>query len=1314
MQARAQAPAADSVNWAAQALEDLHAGRVLSILEKGREQQFEVVLNEIYIPAEPTHQRWREVKASSTSALLSQPEVREGAAGLVLHPAKLGLPREKEPERMADRRGDETKQRVVLTGKWLLQHRDRAHALAALPVAGFELISEPDYAQGYLIVRAIRGGAESGLRAASALHGHPAIVSSSPLLLRQKRKHFIPEGQAEPNDALFPKQWHLKAAANAKRLGSDIRVLPVWLGAGSNAPLTGEGVRIAIVDDGIDMLHSDLLPNLDTEDNHWDWNDSPPDNDPMAKWQAEDFHGTAVAGLAAARGGNNIGVTGVAPRATLVGFRFLSAMTDDSEDADVMLRGNDVIEIKNNSWGPAPTILDPDFYSELGWSGPLTVAARRTAALTGRGGKGVLSVWASGNERYLGDQGNKDGFSNSIYGIPVGALNANGTVAHFSEGGSHLVCVSPGAAGVVTTDLRASQGYNTGIEPGELTGSLAMRDFTQKFGGTSAAAPILSGMLALMLEANPSLGWRDVKEILLRSSTRIDGSNAGWVSRHGGLYGSMIKHHELYGGGAIDAGQAMSLARTWTNLGPMIEHAREHTAGVVIPDNQSAGVTASFSFSDVADMRVEHVTVKLDIDHRYRGDLHISLTSPSGTVSTLATTTSQDDGLDYKDWIFSSVRHWGESAKGVWQLRCRDLARGDTGVFRSAEVRLFGTQVTPPQLTQAPESVIIPEHGNVTFTAEGTGDGAFWYEWSKGNTQVSAPEGTYGITNMQLAQAGIYRVKIVNATGEESSPDFTVGVLRTAVVGTTVKEGGTAVLRTTAAGPGISLKWFRGETELQDDGRITGSSTGTLTVRRAARDDIGLYRCRARFVGKESPELFTQDASLNVTLRPVLTQAQVLAPAGATAMVGARAELHFVPENGATRYTLRGLPRGMKFDGKTGVLSGVPTGQGPFTLTLTATNAAGTSAPFTFLWPVDPMPEGVAGVFEGVVEADAFFTGGYTGGLGGRLTLNILPSGAYSGSVSLGVKTHRLTGQITTYPGTETPSDSRTQIKFGGKRPNGMTFFSVRDGLLTGTLDDGENGILNFTARRAYWSPALQATHVGDHTAHIALSSVHTPESYLPHLPRGHGHMAGTSNAKGAFRWVGRLPHATTFTSTTLHLQGGHHAWHSLTAARKASVQGWLVQGASTLLTHAAGAEAPVWRFPALPDGLVLDVSGARYAPANHLFDFLTLAEGNDNALAWFSADGSAELFRQNFTLQAPNRITFSRVRSENPNSVSLTVNARKGTFTGALVLPGTPARRGSISGALVRLPEAGSGFGWGYYLLPGGSTGLLRIQSPD
>ncbi len=1276
-------------NWEHRALADLYAGRPVLLVENGRPLRMELLLDRLYSRALPVAQRWIPVHAADVSTLLREAARLGDQSGLVLRPARVSHAPKENPA--LPRAGDDSAGLVVLTGKWLLQYRDRAAALAALDAAGFDLVSEPDYARGQLIVTARAGGAEGGLKAAAALHGHTAIVSASPLLLRQKHKH------AEPNDPLFFRQWHLKAAAaNASKPGADIQVLPVWSAGG-----TGQGVRIAIVDDGLDMLHPDLLPNLDSQDNHWDWNDTPQDNDPTGKFLNEDFHGTAVAGLAAARGGNSLGVSGVAPQATLVGFRLISLPTDDSDDAEAMLRGNDVIQIKNNSWGAAPTILHPEFFPELGWSGPLTVAARRTAALEGRGGLGTLSVWAAGNDRDRGDQGNKDSYPNSIYGIAVGVLTQTGALANYSEGGSHLTVVAPGATGVVTTDYRGAQGYNTGTKPGELTGSPEMRDYTQTFGGTSASAPVVAGVLALMLEVNPQLGWRDVKEILLRSSTHIFPTQAGWVTRAGGAPPSMppIKHHELYGGGAVSAQAAVAMAETWENLGPMIEDARDLEPNVIIPDNNAAGVTRTFDFSNVTDLRVEHVTVTLDIAHTFRGDLHITLTSPAGTVSTLAAKTSQDDGLDYDGWTFSSVRHWGESARGLWTLRCQDLARGDTGTLHSAEVRLYGSQVQPAALTLQPMPVIVPEGETAAFTAAGEGGGHVTFQWRKTGAATVLGDGSasFAINSAKLADAGGYTVTATNATGTETSPEAALGVLRRTVAGQSVAEGKTAVLKTAAAGPGLSLRWFRDGTPLNDDGRVTGSGSATLTIKNTAAGDIGAYTCRASFDPPGTVELHTLSAQLDVRLKPV-----VQPPALVPAIVSGAAALQFTAAHGATRFSIKKTPKGMKFSTATGMLSGTPDLPDTHEIIITAFNASGASQPLTFLWQVEPLPDGTPGAYHGLVDGGTELTGG----LGGRFTATLTPTGAFSGNLTLGAESLRFSDRLKALPSGAAPPEATVIIKRAGGRPPVTLAFEVQDGIITGSLDDGEKPPAGFTARRHDWNPALQTVLSGEHTAYFKPDPAFAED---PASPQGSGHIAGTLSAKGLIAWTGRLGDGQTLTCSTPHLLGGRLAFHALVAKKSGSAQGWLILDD----TNAGLSGTPEHRRAGLPT-LMLGAHGGRYTPVSHLFNFLSAPAGDGNAEAVFAENNVTELFRQPLTLQAPSTL---RVFGDNPNRLSLQVNARRGTFTGSFTLPGSPARRAAITGAFVRLPGADPGQGHGYYLLPGPDgliSGGAHLIVPD
>src|SRR6185436_3280548 len=158
----------------------------------------------------------------------------------------------------------------------------------------------------------------------------------------------------------------------------------------------------------------------------------------------------------------------------------------------------------------------------------LLSAALAAGTTTGRQGRGTIYVWASGNGAGCFEDINYDGYANSIYVLPIGAVTDQGLHAPYSESGACLVgCVpsgSPGRQGLTTTDLVGNDGFN---RPGA-SGEISDRNYTQLFAGTSAAAPVASGMVALLLQARPALNWRDVKEILLRSSTRLQPTDPIW------------------------------------------------------------------------------------------------------------------------------------------------------------------------------------------------------------------------------------------------------------------------------------------------------------------------------------------------------------------------------------------------------------------------------------------------------------------------------------------------------------------------------------------------------------------------------------------------------------------------------------------------------------------------------------------------------------------------------------------------------------------------------------------------------------------
>ncbi|MEK7785122.1 MAG: S8 family peptidase, partial [Chloroflexota bacterium] len=339
------------------------------------------------------------------------------------------------------------------------------------------------------------------------------------------------------------------------------------------------------------------------------------------------------------------------------------------------------IAIYNNSWGPADdgqTLIGP---------GPLTLAALEDGVTNGRGGRGNLYLWAAGNGLQYSDNVNYDGYANSRFTIAVGAVDYNGVQAYYSEPGAAMFITAPSratsAVGITTTDRLGANGYSS-------------TDCTSQFGGTSSASPLAAGAVALMLQANPNLGWRDVQHILAQTAVKNNPTDSGWITNTAGFH---LNHK--YGFGRIDAGAAVTAAGTWVNVAPATSASSNVIAvNQTIPDNNSTGVTSSVVIPD--NIKLEHVEVVFSATHLYRGNLRVVLTAPSGTQSVLAETRA-DGGDNYASWKFMTVRNWGESSAGTWSLKVTDGAGGNVGTFDSWQLILHGTPL-PSGPTNTPSN----------------------------------------------------------------------------------------------------------------------------------------------------------------------------------------------------------------------------------------------------------------------------------------------------------------------------------------------------------------------------------------------------------------------------------------------------------------------------------------------------------------------------------------------------------------------------------------------------------------------------------
>ncbi len=585
----------------------------IAIQDGGRERQFELATDQLYLRGVDGASRILSIPATDSpeafAAAIEQARADHGTEPeLVLYPA--GFPR------------DEFTRRIV-TREVVVNAPTRAEADVLAADQGLVFQKAPVFAPNAFVYEA-----PTSLAALGVLSQQVAEVTATPLLAGKGAKLRM------PNDPFVQLQWHLKYQGQQGAVaGTDINVESVWNYPSTNASdsIRGRGVVIGIVDDGMEWSHPDLAPNV-IKELQYDWNGQ--DNDPQPdyfKVDADgyldpDNHGTACAGVAAARGNNRIGVSGVAPEANLAGMRLIAGPSTDLDEAEAMTWKMGDIHVLSNSWVYPPFQSTPNW--SLAWyplreNGPLTEAALKYAVDYGRGGRGTIITFAAGNsdEFYVMQEdqsitseksGARMDFSalqSSIYTIAVGAVNSMGVKSNYSQIGAALLISAPSnttdgsGLGIMTTDNKGRFGYNPGFDSDDFPGS---GDVTKTFGGTSSACPVVSGVIALMLEKNPDLGWRDVQEILIRSAVKVDEDDADWIENGAGLH-----FNDKYGAGLVDAAAAVNLASNWNNLGPQ--------KTLTVPTNNTTEVSADSTVTRTFavsgnELRVEHVTLRLTIE----------------------------------------------------------------------------------------------------------------------------------------------------------------------------------------------------------------------------------------------------------------------------------------------------------------------------------------------------------------------------------------------------------------------------------------------------------------------------------------------------------------------------------------------------------------------------------------------------------------------------------------------------------------------------------------------------------------------------
>uniref|UniRef100_A0A3Q2T8Q9 Proprotein convertase subtilisin/kexin type 5b n=1 Tax=Fundulus heteroclitus TaxID=8078 RepID=A0A3Q2T8Q9_FUNHE len=456
---------------------------------------------------------------------------------------------------------------------------------------------------------------------------------------RQKKKDKLKKGKKKEKKKRKMETGHCND--DVHNCQSDMNIMGAW-----KRGYTGKDVVVTILDDGIERTHPDLSQNYDPQASY-DVNSN--DVDPMPRYDATNGnkHGTRCAGEVAAAANNSHCIVGIAYNARIGGVRMLDGDVTDMVEARSLSLNPQHIDIYSASWGPDDDGKTVD--------GPASLArqAFENGIRMGRKGRGSIFVWASGNGGRSRDHCSCDGYTNSIYTISISSTAESGRKPWYLE-----ECSS-----TLTTTYSSGENYDRKI----ITTDLRHR-CTDSHTGTSASAPMAAAIIALALEANPSLSWRDVQHIIVKTSRAGHLSAPDWKTNAAGYN---VSH--LYGFGLMDAEAMVKEAEQWKQV--PVQHVCVETADRQIRNSLPLFVSAT-GCSDNPNLKViylEHVVVRITITHPRRGDLSINLTSPSGTKSQLLANRLFDHSMEgFKNWEFMTTHCWGEKAAGDWILEIYD------------------------------------------------------------------------------------------------------------------------------------------------------------------------------------------------------------------------------------------------------------------------------------------------------------------------------------------------------------------------------------------------------------------------------------------------------------------------------------------------------------------------------------------------------------------------------------------------------------------------------------------------------------------